>query len=353
MSSTGLPHLPGEPLRELDALDLEALRDMIAAAEPVVIRGLVRGWPAVAAGRQSPVAMAGYLGRFDNGQLVDAIMTPPEVEGRLFYDADMTGFNFIRNRLGLGAVAEQVLRYANFERAPAVAVQSALVSACLPGFMAENRLNFLDASIVPRIWLGTAITTPTHLDEWNNIGCVVSGRRRFTLFPPEQIGNLYIGPIDFAPTGAPMSLVPLHQPDFARFPRFRRALAVAVSAELEPGDGIFIPPLWWHHVESLERFNVLVNYWWNSDPGVETATDSGFDALTLAILNLRHLPAPTRRAWRALLDHFVFEDPERALDHIPAHRHGVLGAPAARALARWRAYLSGKLRADRQRGSSE
>ena len=76
-------------------------------------------------------------------------------------------------------------------------------------------------TVLPRIWLGNAITTPTHLDEWNNIGCVVAGRRRFTLFPPEQIANLYIGPLDFAPTGAPMSLVSLHEPDFERFPRFR------------------------------------------------------------------------------------------------------------------------------------
>lgn len=334
-------------MRELDGGDVDARREMFACAEPAVLRGLVRDWPAVAAGRHSAIALAGYLRRFDNGQPVDAIMCPPETAGRLFYDADMAGFNFVRNRLGLSAVAEQVLRYARFERAPAVAAQSALVSACLPGFCAENRLGFLDDSVVPRIWLGTAITTPTHLDEWNNIGCVVSGRRRFTLFPPEQIGNLYIGPLDFAPTGAPMSLVSLHEPDFARFPRFRRALAAAVSAVLEPGDGIFIPPLWWHHVESLERFNVLVNYWWNPAPSAEMATDSGFDALTLAILNLRHLPAPTRRAWRALLDHFVFDDPEIAAGHIPPHRHGVLGTLEGQSLSRWRTYLTGKLRAGR------
>jgi hypothetical protein len=339
--------LPGAPMRELDVSDVGVWREMVASSEPAVIRGLIRDWPAVAAGRHSATALAAYLRRFDSGQPVDAIMCPPEVEGRVFYDADMAGFNFVRNRLALSAVAEQVLRYASFERAPSVAVQSALVSACLPGFCAANRLSFLDDSIVPRIWLGTAITTPTHLDEWNNIGGVLSGRRRFTLFPPEQIGNLYIGPLDFAPTGAPMSLVPLHQPDFASFPRFRRALAAAVSAVLEPGDAIFIPPLWWHHVESLERFNVLVNYWWSPAPTIQTATDSGFDALTLAILNLRRLPAPTRRAWRALLDHFVFDEPDVAVGHIPSHRHGMLGALDGQTLARWRAYLAGKLRSGR------
>jgi hypothetical protein len=338
---------PGTPIRELAAPDEETWRQMIASAQPAVLRGLVRDWPAVAVGRRSALATVEYLRRFDNGHPVDAIMTPAEVQGRIFYDGEMSGFNYLRNRLTIGAVAEQALRYSTFERAPAVAAQSALVSACLPGFTAENRLVFLDPAIVPRIWLGTAITTPTHLDEWNNIGCVVSGRRRFTLFPPEQIVNLYIGPLDFAPTGAPMSLVRLHDPDFARFPRFRQALEAAVTAVLEPGDAIFIPPLWWHHVESLEPFNVLLNYWWTAAADAATATDSGFDALIFAILNLRHLPAPTRRAWRALLDHFALADPEEAVGHIPPHRHGVLGKPKGEPLARWRAHLIEKLRQGR------
>ena len=337
----------GSPIREITTLDEGMWRVVIASGRPVVLRGLVSDWPAVAAGRRSIAASVEYLRRFDNGHPVDAIMTPPEIEGRVFYNADMSGFNFLRNRLALSAVAEQALRYSGFEHAPAVAVQSALISACIPGFAAQNRLGFLDGSIAPRIWLGTAITTPTHLDEWNNIGCVVSGRRRFTLFPPEQIDNLYIGPLDFAPTGAPMSLVRLHEPDFARFPRFRQALTAAVTAVLNPGDAIFIPPLWWHHVESLARFNMLVNYWWSPAPGVATATDSGFDALIHAILNLRGLPAPTRRAWRALLDHFVFAESEEAVGHIPPPRHGVLGEPGGQALARWRTYLIEKLQKGR------
>jgi hypothetical protein len=334
-------------IRELASLDEDTRRELTASGQPAVLRGLCGDWPAVAAGRQSAAATVEYLRRFDKGHPVDAIMTPPEVEGRVFYNADMSGFNFVRNRLPLSAVAEQALRYANFDRPPAVAAQSAIVSACLPGFVAENHLAFLEATIAPRIWLGTAITTPTHLDEWNNIGCVVTGRRRFTLFPPEQIVNLYIGPLDFAPTGAPMSLVRLHAPDFERFPRFRQALAAAVTAVLEPGDAIFIPPLWWHNVESLERFNVLVNYWWSPAPGVATATDSGFDALIHGVLNLRHLPAPTRKAWRALLDHFVFDDPEAAVGHVPPHRHGVLGELQGQPLARWRSYLIEKLQKGR------
>ncbi len=199
-------------IREYSGLDDEAIRrEVIGSERPAVLRGYVRQWPIVAASQDSAAAAARYLGRFDRGQPVDAIMTPPETDGQIFYNDSMSGFNFVRNRLSISAVAEQVLRYQAFPRPPAVAVQSALIQDCLPGFSAENSLSLLPGSVLPRIWLGNAITTPTHLDEWNNIGCVVSGRRRYTLFPPEQIANLYIGPLDFAPTGAPVSLVSLRQ----------------------------------------------------------------------------------------------------------------------------------------------
>ncbi len=332
-------------MRELSSPDDEVIRrDVFASGQPAVLRGLVRHWPLVEASGRSPTAVLEALRGFDNGTPVDAIMTPPEVEGRVFYNASMTGFNFVRNRLPISAVAEQVMRYSAFPHSPAVAVQSALIRDCLPGFTAAHRLTVLEDTVQPRIWLGNSITTPTHLDEWNNIGCVAAGRRRFTLFPPEQIANLYIGPIDYAPTGAPMSLVPLHAPDFARFPRFREALEAAVTAELGAGDAVFIPPLWWHHVESLEPFNVLVNYWWHALPGVAAHAESGFDSLVHAILNLRSLPPATRDAWRALFEHYVFGSQDEAVAHIPAHKHGLLGRMAPADRARVREYLAQRLK---------
>ena len=335
---------PLSPIREFPSADAAAIcRELLGSGQPAILRGLVTDWPAVAAARRSARTLVEYLRRFDSGHPVDALLTPPEVEGRLFYNEGMTGFNYVRNRLPITQVAEQLLRYAQGIRPPVVAAQSALIRDCLPGFSAENILAVLDESILPRIWLGNTITTPTHFDEWSNIGCVVSGRRRFTLFPPEQITNLYIGPIDFAPTGAPMSLVRLHAPDFERFPRFREALAAAVSGELAPGDAIFIPPLWWHHVESLDSFNVLVNYWWHPLGGPAIGAASGFDSLLHTMLNLRELPAPARAAWRAVFDHYVFGPQEVVTAHIPEQRRGLLGRLAPEILARVRAELAQRL----------
>jgi len=343
MHEHSMQHAPS-PIRDFPSLDTDTLRrELFASGEPAVLRGLVSEWPSVAAARRSARTFVEYLRRFDRGHPVDALLTPPEVEGRLFYNEGMTGFNYVRNRLPITQVAEQVLRYSQGVRPPVVAAQSALIRDCLPGFGAENVLLLLPESILPRIWLGNTITTPTHFDEWNNIGCVVSGRRRFTLFPPEQITNLYIGPIDFAPTGAPMSLVRLHEPDFDRFPRFRAALGAALTAELAPGDAIFIPPLWWHHVESLASFNVLVNYWWHPGGGPSIGAASGFDSLLHAMLNLRELPAPARAAWRAVFDHYVFGPQEEITAHIPEQRRGLLGTLEPESLARVRAELAQRL----------
>jgi hypothetical protein len=340
VSAQPKPH----PIRECSALDSDRLRhDLLADKRPAVLRGLVSEWPAVKQGQDSPAALVRYLHRFDSGKTVDALLAAPEIDGQIFYNDALSGFNFLRNRLPLAAVAEQVLRYAAFPKSPAVAAQSALIRDCLPGFSEENRLSVVDGNVLPRIWLGNRITTPTHVDEWNNIGCVVAGRRRFTLFPPEQVANLYIGPLDFAPTGAPMSLVSLRHPDFERYPKFREALAAAQAAELAPGDAIFIPPLWWHHVESLEPFNVLVNYWWHDAVGDGALADSAFDALLHAMLSIRALPPATRRAWGAFFEQYVFGDEAGTQEHIAPDRRGILGRLSAEQRDGLRAHLAKRL----------
>jgi len=331
-------------VKEHSGLTVEEIRrEVLPDKRPAVLRGLVRDWRAVRESLQSAASLVRYLKQLDSGAPVDALMTPPELDGQIGYNPAMDGFNFHRNRLPLSEIAAQVLRYAQFPNPPAVAAQSALIRDCLPAFATENALTLLDAAILPRIWLGNRITTPAHVDEWNNVACVVAGRRRFTLFPPEQISNLYIGPLDFAPTGAAMSMVSLRDPDFTRFPKFRDALADAQVAVLAPGDCIFIPPLWWHHVESLEPFNVLVNYWWHDPLGAGSKPDSAFDALLHGILSIRALPPESRQAWRAFFEQYVFGADADSTEHIPPERRGILGCLSPEQANALRAHLAKKL----------
>jgi hypothetical protein len=333
------------PVAEWRDVDADTFaRDIVPRHEPAVLRGVVRDWPAVAHAA-SPQALAEYLAKLDSGRAVNAILMPPAARGRIFYNERFDGFGFARNQVPVSQVLEQLGRYSGFADPPSVAVQSAPIADCLPGFLDAHRMPLLDPSIAPRIWIGNHVVTPAHFDEWDNVGCVVSGRRRFTLFPPEQIGNLYIGPLDFAPTGTPISLVSLHDPDFARFPRFRDALAAARQADLEPGDALYIPALWYHHVESTGPLSVLVNYWWRGAPRAPVPLGaSAQDCLLHCILHLRALPPEQREHWRAIFDHYVFDTAHDPAAHIPAERRGVLG-PLSDAQARQvRDYLADKLR---------
>ena len=319
--------------------------EILSHYRPAVLRGLVREWPAVKAGLASPADLGSRLASFDSGSPVDAILMPPEARGRIAYNDAMDGFNFVRNRLPVSAILQQLSRYASFPEPPSVAVQSALIANCLPGFAAENRLPLLDSAVAARIWIGNRVTVPAHFDESENIACVVAGRRRFTLFPPEQVANLYVGPLDFAPTGAAMSIAPFSPPDFETFPKTRDALAAAWVADLGPGDAIYIPTLWWHHVESLDpTLNVLVNYWWKGALGTVDRTASGMDCLLHSVMNIRPMPPELRTAWARLFGHYVFHASDDDLAHVPGHRRGVVGTMDPEATQRMRELLIARLK---------
>ena len=315
-----------QPIPEWHNVDERTFREEIVAPHrPAVLRGFVKHWPVVQHGLRSPASVCNYVKSFDNGTPVNAIMTRPEVQGRGFYNDDMSGFNFIRNRLPVSAVIDQLMRYAGGHNPPSVAVQSALIPQCLPGFELENPMPVLDKSIAPRIWMGNTITVPAHVDDADNIACVVSGKRRFTLFPPEQVPNMYIGPLEFNPAGAPISMVPSNNHDFERYPKYREALAAAQVADLEPGDVLFIPSVWWHQVESSGPVNILVNYWWGGSIGTTDRTNGPIDCLMHCLMNMRSLSPETRQAWGKLFDHYVFNAKDDAFDYIPESRRGVLG----------------------------
>jgi hypothetical protein len=189
------------------------------------------------------------------------------------------------------------------------------------------------AAAEPRLWLGTAAVVATHHDQVENVACVAAGRRRFTLFAPEEVGNLYMGPFHLTPAGTAVSMAHVTAPDLDRFPRFADALANGWQAELAPGDAIYIPYGWYHYVEALSAVNLLVNYWWNP---ARRDLGSPWDALMHGMAALRQLPPDQRRSWRAMFDHYVFLTGEDPAAHLPEHARGILGANAPADLATMR-----------------
>ena len=303
-------------VRELRGLDPAALPpEVLSSTEPLVLRGLVADWPLVQAGLVSPRAAIDYLRRFARHDAqVQVMLAPPEVQGRYFYNEALTGFNFRIERPPLGAMLDAMLQQLDDARPPSLYMGSTTVDSYLPGLRAENDLDLAAYDPLFSVWIGNRTRIAAHQDVPDHIACVAVGHRRFTLFPPAQLRNLYIGPLDLTPAGQPVSLVDFAQPDLARFPRFAEALQHAQVAELEPGDAIFIPSLWWHHVEGLDSFNVLLNYWWRATPG---HMDSPMNALMLALMSVRDLPAEQRAAWQEIFRHYVFEADQDTAAHIP------------------------------------
>lgn len=315
--------LVGQKVPESTGDAAAALAAAARAAQPLVLRGLARDWPLVRAGQDGPSAAFQYLMQFDRAVGAKTMLGAPALEGRFFYADNMLGYNFAVETIPFAQVFAQVLALMDRPDPPAIYAGSNPVAEFLPGFDAANPLPLPIAGAAARIWIGNASHVAPHFDISENIAVVALGRRRLTLFPPEQTANLYVGPLDVTIAGQPVSMVDIRQPDLARYPRYAEAMPHAIQAELEPGDAIYMPTLWWHCVEALDPANVLVNYWYNAP-----AHSSPFAALVHAMLAVRDLPETEKTAWRHWFQHFVFSsDAARAADHLPPHAQGVSGPP--------------------------
>ena len=296
------------------------------AGAPALLKGIAKDWPAVEAAGEGDARFASYLIECGPTKKVKYLHGAPEEGGRFFYNARMTGFNFETRQVSLPGFLDLLMAAEEQTPAPALAVQSEVIPEFLPRFAAENRIDFL-SDVPPRIWIGNRIRVAAHYDLKENFAVCVSGRRRFTLFPPDAIADLYPGPFELTPAGTPVSMVDLASPDLDAFPRFPQAMARAQMAELEPGDALYIPYGWWHAVESLAPMSTLVNYWWSD---ADSALAGPYDALLHAVAAFRHLPPEQREVWRGMVDHYVFEANGPPAAHLPPHARGLMadGSPA-------------------------
>ncbi|HEV7607622.1 MAG TPA: cupin-like domain-containing protein [Steroidobacteraceae bacterium] len=294
--------------------------EVAARALPVVMRGLVREWPMSRAAAQSDDALSEYVAGFHNGTPVSIMAGPPGIDGRLFYDERFRRLNF-QSREAPFLDAMRAIRSAPQEAPPVIYMGSASEALHWPGLARANPLPLLPPTVIPNLWMGNRAVVGPHNDAPDNIACVVAGRRRFRLFPPEQFANLYIGPRDLNPAGRPVSFVSVNEPDLALYPRYASALAASREAVLEAGDAIYIPSMWWHSVESLAPFNLLVNYWWESGTNATRAEA----ALIYTLLAMENLRPGQKAAWKAVFDHLAFRADDEPVAHIPPEVRGWLG----------------------------
>jgi hypothetical protein len=301
--------------------DAAGLAALTRECRPVVVRGVGDDWPLYAAAQASADEALTYLSERDAGLTAEYFSAPIALDGRYHYGENPGSFNFSRKVLEVREALERIRHNASVPLETGY-VGSLPADSYFPAFAAQNPCALLADGVRPRLWLGNRSTTACHYDSYDNLACVVAGRRRFTLYPPEAIGDLYIGPIDHTLSGQPVSMAAGLDDVDGRYPRFAEARAKACVVELGPGEALYLPKLWWHQVEALDPVNILVNYWWD---GLSAGPDSPYAALLLAMIAIAERPAPERAAWRAYFDHYAFRPDGHPLAHLPETQHGVLG----------------------------
>jgi lysine-specific demethylase 8 len=210
---------------------------------PAVFAGLVNDWPAV--------------GRWTLDFLADAypsvtVTTAEVAAGVVVMDRRrglIQGPKQIRAFIdALRGGARDRYMMAPLDELPAALRADAPPPAYLNGTTVQNA----------KLWIGaTGVVSSLHRDLADNLHAQVSGRKRFTLVAPQQSACVYPNSFfDGVPNGC---RVDVERPDYARFPRLREAEMFV--AELGPGDVLYIPRGWWHHVRTLE-LGISVNFWW-------------------------------------------------------------------------------------------
>jgi hypothetical protein len=319
--------------------------ELFQSNQPIILRGLVSDWGLVKAGNVSPETAMDVLQSHNSGNPVGVYVAPPESKARFFYNDDCSGFNYASQHRELSDIFSQIRDNQNNPNHPYLYMNSLTLDNCFPGLREHNDLAFdhplfTHNKPLSKVWVGTESIAAAHYDVPSNLACCVLGKRRFTLFPPEQIHNLYPGPLEPTPGGQVITMVDLKNPDFERFPRVRQALDAAVVVDLEPGDAVYYPSMWWHQVEALSPFNIMINFWWLTAPAY---MGNPMDIVMHAMLGLRDRPEAEKQAWREVFEYYVFGSPETPREHLPPSAQGALADLDDNMVRRLRALVKNKL----------
>ncbi|HEX8821455.1 MAG TPA: cupin-like domain-containing protein [Archangium sp.] len=228
---------------------------------PVVITGVASRWPAVA--RWSPEWFREQMGEHritvERSRSERPSNDPLEFLRNRYYEEARLGGIIDVMLSGEHPPGAFYVTYSNiFQKAPALLkdFESLPRTLGIPESWPEAVKERL--TLRPGFWLGPAGTvSAVHFDRQENFNAQVTGRKKWTLFSPEDSHHLYYPALEL-PTVI-FSPVDVEAPDAQRFPRF--AGAQPHETVLDAGEILFIPSGWWHHVRTLE-LSISLNFWW-------------------------------------------------------------------------------------------
>lgn len=131
------------------------------------------------------------------------------------------------------------------------------------------------------VWIGQpGVTAHCHYDGYHNFYAQLYGTKRFVLFSPTSYTGLY--PYPFLHPSHAQAQVNLSDPSHVELYPSVKDL-VSYVAVLHPGDLLYVPPLWFHHVEAID-VSMSVNVW--TDTQQTVIMDQVFNT-PLPILEIR------------------------------------------------------------------
>jgi LPS sulfotransferase NodH len=208
-----------------------------SANRPVILQGLMKDW------RAMEVWTPGYLKNIAGSQIVE-VMTKrdadPNYERNAHLHRTKLPFSEFIDMVNSGKVTNDYYLVANnafFERPE--------MKPLLQDFIAfPEYLNQEQGGRQCFLWFGPAGTvTPLHHDTSNILIAQVKGRKRYRLIPSTQLHYVYNNEGVF-------SDVDCDNPDLTQYPEFIRADIIDIV--LNPGEVLFMPVGWWHHVTALD-----------------------------------------------------------------------------------------------------
>jgi len=163
----------------------------------------------------------------------------------------------------------------------------------------------------PLVWVGAGgQIVNLHIDPYKNFMSMLNGQKRVTLFPPAATHDLYVAPLDKQWANVIASRVQLTRWDRSAYPRVAQALKLGMKATLRAGEMLYVPPLWWHHVESSD-LNIMVNCWEDDIP--ELLLNVCLAGFMEAVVLFAGTSPTVRTAYRGMYYRYLFDlDPPAA-----------------------------------------
>lgn len=233
------------PIEVIDCPSMEHFyKNYIVAEKPVILKNCINHWPALTKWQDQnyfiklagPRTVSIEIGRdYTEPEWTQKLMTIEEfIKDFIFQTDGPTGY---------------LAQYQLFEQIPELREDIIEPEYCC---FADN-----DKPVDVMAWYGPKGTiSPLHHDPKKNLLTQVVGQKRIFLFSPKDSEYLY-----------PHEHVLLHntsridpqQPDLQKYPKYKDAKVH--YCVLKAGQMLYIPPKWWHHVESLS-ISFSVSFWW-------------------------------------------------------------------------------------------